>query len=332
MTHEEARELLLELAYGELTTDAASEVARHAAECAACGRELQRVTSTRALASALRDASAPRSGRDPLVEAARRAVAARPERRWFVRPAALSFGAAAAVILVVFGVTLQLTHPGAHRVGDGVTEAAPSPDLAAAPPARAPPSEAARPPAPAAPSPRPSPAPRPAPPPRAAAAPAPEAAAAPGPAAERGASAAPSLAPAPAATGSVAESRRQPGPARPPAPSAARERASADAEPSAGGGGAAPDLVAEVERRRAAGDLHEERRRLHCGDAVVERIALVARDGRIVQLTERAGSSTAEAWYDGAGALRASRASGEGAPALPRAAPTLDALASACAW
>jgi hypothetical protein len=142
MTHDRAHTLLLDLAYDELAPDEASEVSRHAAECSDCAAELERIGSARALAARLGEGPVQIGGRGALVEAARRAVASRPTRRWFTRPATLSFGAAAAVIAIVAGVTLKLTSDDLRPAGEETgapSSASPAPawqrDVAAPPPA-----------------------------------------------------------------------------------------------------------------------------------------------------------------------------------------------------
>ncbi|HZZ85164.1 MAG TPA: hypothetical protein VFE30_11555 [Anaeromyxobacteraceae bacterium] len=278
MTHEQAQELLLDLAYRELEPATAAEVARHAGECATCGPQLQRLTSTRALASALRESAPPRSNRDQLVEAARRAVRARPERRWFARPATLSFGAAAAVALVAFGVTLQLTRPGAHRASDEESAAvsraaapaleprsesaapapASSPDLPEAPPALqtapAAPAPRARPPRPLAPAVEPPRATAAAEPPTAMAAPSSSAAA---PEARREASAGPSAAAALPAMPLVDAQRSNAAPTR--VRGAAKARASAEDTTSRSGPRAGANLP-ETASFTAAGFLYRARK------------------------------------------------------------------------
>ncbi|MEY2669467.1 MAG: hypothetical protein RJA59_2105, partial [Pseudomonadota bacterium] len=130
MTHEEMREKLLELAYGELGPAERLEVERHVAGCAACAGELAAIGKTRVAASLLSD-PAPAGGREELVEAARKAVArpvplARPRR---ARPVA--WMAAAAVVLAVGAVTLRVLDGGPRSEADAervvaVVPAAPS--------------------------------------------------------------------------------------------------------------------------------------------------------------------------------------------------------------
>lgn len=135
MTHDRAHALLLDLAYGELSPDEAREVSRHAAECSGCAAELERIGAVRARTAPLRDGpeQAGDQGRDALVEAARRAVAGRPTRRWFTRPATLSLGAAAAVMAIVAGVTLKLTGEDLHPAGEERGIAASAPPAAISP-------------------------------------------------------------------------------------------------------------------------------------------------------------------------------------------------------
>lgn len=117
MTHEEAREKLLDLAYGELGSAERMEVERHVSGCAGCTEELAAIARTRAAARLLPD-PAPTGGREELLRAARKAVArsgpsARPRRS---RPAA--WMAAAAVVLAVGAVTLRVLDAGPRRETD----------------------------------------------------------------------------------------------------------------------------------------------------------------------------------------------------------------------
>ncbi len=161
MTHEDVREKLLDLAYGELGPAERQQVERHVAGCAGCAVELEEILRTRAAASLLPD-PAPAGGREELVEAARKAVArpgpSAPARR--MRPAA--WMAAAAVVVAVGAVTLRVLDTSrpretdAERVVAVANEAVP-----VAPPARAVPSapSADRPPVASAAKPSPDPAP-----------------------------------------------------------------------------------------------------------------------------------------------------------------------------
>lgn len=348
MTHDQAHALLLDLAYGELSPEELEEVSRHAADCAACAEELERIGVVRTAAARLGDGPGPTRGREALVEAARRAVATRPTRHWFTRPAVLSASAAAAVLFIVAGVTLRLTGDGARRAGDS------GGDLAASAPAApaASPSDAARPPPPAAELAPRQPAPmvaaepaQPSAPRRSKAAPAPQVATAP-PAAsaardesDREPSPAAAAAPALAAAPSPAAPRALAAPEAAGSAVASAPSARAVARPRAGdvaAEAATPDqaagpgqLAEEIERRRAAGELTEVRRQLRCGDAPVERTALVEPGGRVVKVSERRGEALVEAWYDAGGRLL--RASGSGAPLPPRA-PTVAELETRCGW
>ena len=351
MTHEQAHALFLDLAYGELAPEELGEVSRHAAECSACAAELERISSARALVSDLGGGPRPSRAREELVEAARRAVAGRPTRRWFARPAALSFGAAAAVVAIVAGVTLQLARDGGRRGDEEFAVSSPEPSpatphgFAAAPPPPSPASpEVARPEA-AAPG-AAAPARRPTPPQRTTAA-APRTAPAPSapararregepPAAVAAAPAAPPrtmAAPPAAASREVApESAGEPMPAR----KAERRVAGATGESATADAGDASQIIREVERRAAVGELTEERRELRCGGALIQRVALVARGGRVVKLSERRGGELLEAWYDDGGHLRATRTAGANAghagASWPRSAPALEAVATSCTW
>ena len=136
MTHEEARELLLDLSYGELEPALRRQVEAHVSACTECEAELEALASTRAAARLLREPGPP-GGREELVEAARRAAARHSlaGRRSWARPAA--WMAAAAVVLVVGGVTMRLLDGGPRRGGD------PGPVVASAPAGRTEKAEAA---------------------------------------------------------------------------------------------------------------------------------------------------------------------------------------------
>jgi hypothetical protein len=103
MSHEEMRERLLDLAYGELPRREAREVEDHAAACEACGAELARIRGTRRLMAALPDEPAPPEGERILLAAAREAARRRRPRRlvprwaWTAAVAAASLVAVAAV-------------------------------------------------------------------------------------------------------------------------------------------------------------------------------------------------------------------------------------------
>ncbi len=80
MTHEELRERLLDLAYGELSPRDARKVEEHAASCEACRAELGRIRETRRLMSALPEEPAPAEGERILLAAARGAAGRRGAR------------------------------------------------------------------------------------------------------------------------------------------------------------------------------------------------------------------------------------------------------------
>ena len=121
-----------------------------------------------------------------------------------------------------------------------------------------------------------------------------------------------------------------------PSRKAERRVAGATDESATDAGDASRQVIADVQRRVASGELTEERRELRCGGAVVERVALVARGGRVVKLTERRDGELLEAWYDDAGHLRATRTAGANAghagASWPRSAPALEAVATSCTW
>jgi hypothetical protein len=103
MSHEELRDRLLDLAYGELSPREARELEDHAASCEACGAELARIRGTRRLMAALPEEPAPAEGERILLAAAREAAGRRAPRRlvprwaWTAAVAAASLAAVAAV-------------------------------------------------------------------------------------------------------------------------------------------------------------------------------------------------------------------------------------------
>ena len=138
MTHEDARERLLDLAYGELEPIERMQVEQHVSGCAGCAAELADLARTRAAAGLLADPDPP-GGRAELVEAARRAVAGQvPSRRvrW-ARP--VGWMAVAATILAVGGVTMRWLDGSPRRENrtdlaiDGAPASAPAPAQAPAP-------------------------------------------------------------------------------------------------------------------------------------------------------------------------------------------------------
>jgi beta-lactamase class D len=137
MTHGQARELLLDLAYGEVGEDERRALEEHLAGCAECAAELAGILSTREAAARLPDPGLP-GGRDGILEAARRAVAApgRTRRPRWSRPAA--WVAAAATVVVVGGLTLKWLGEAPRRQVEteevvAVLPAAPVPGPAPAP-------------------------------------------------------------------------------------------------------------------------------------------------------------------------------------------------------
>ena len=139
MTHDEARERLIDLAYGELDPAGRAAVEEHVTGCAGCSAELAAISRTREAAAGLPDAGLP-GGRAELVEAARRAVATpvRPRRTLWARPAA--WMATAAVVLAVGGVTLRWLDesPRPEPATPPAREARPEAPVAAAPAAPSP--------------------------------------------------------------------------------------------------------------------------------------------------------------------------------------------------
>ncbi|MFT3913760.1 MAG: zf-HC2 domain-containing protein [Anaeromyxobacteraceae bacterium] len=100
------RDLLLDLAYGELSDADARRVRAHVAGCASCRAELARMQGTRQLMGALPEVPAPERGERVLLAAAReaagRARAPRGLPRWLVPAVAL-----AATVTVVTAVSLR---------------------------------------------------------------------------------------------------------------------------------------------------------------------------------------------------------------------------------
>jgi beta-lactamase class D len=138
MTHEEARELLLDLAYGELETGDRRKLEEHVAGCAECEAELAGILRTRAAAGRLPDPVVP-GRRAELVEAARLAVAkpvAQRRSRW---SRATPWIAAAATVAVVGGVTLRWLGETPRKAAseDRVVAIAPAAPAPAERPARA---------------------------------------------------------------------------------------------------------------------------------------------------------------------------------------------------
>ncbi len=310
MTHERAQPLLLDMVYGELTPEEAREVERHAGECAACATELAGLREARRLAARLADEPARDRGRDEILAAARRAAAAPAARLW-TRARIYAVAASMGVVAVVAGVTLRLA------VGGGPGRSQPS---------------GAEPPMPGAIS-------------REAGSREPDGtvASAPAPARERPVMAAPLVAaapsPAPPAKATVREKSAEASSSLEAAASLPQQEAMARQGPSAAARSAAayavagprdePDpVVAGVERRIAAGEMEERASRLSCGGVTVERTVWL--DGeRVAKLAVREGGrDVGEAWYDGAGRLRAVRPGGAGAVAI-RSSPGLAGGAAA---
>jgi hypothetical protein len=75
MTHAEAQELLLDLAYGELPNDRALEAERHLETCADCSRERAQLAATRRSVAPLTEQEEPPPGFDDRILAAARAEA-----------------------------------------------------------------------------------------------------------------------------------------------------------------------------------------------------------------------------------------------------------------
>jgi hypothetical protein len=109
MTHLDAREKLLDLAYGELSRREAAEVEAHLAGCAECRAERDRIAATRAAMRRLEPEVPPAAGERILLAAARQAADRQRERsgvmvpRWVWR---VSF--TTVLVAVVGAVTLQI--------------------------------------------------------------------------------------------------------------------------------------------------------------------------------------------------------------------------------
>lgn len=117
MMHERARDLLLELSYGELAPAEAREVEHHLTQCGECAEEWRRLGATRGALARLDDAPRDDGRRDAILDAARAALPAtipaappkdsggrarrRARPRWAV-------AAMLAVATIVAGVTLKL--------------------------------------------------------------------------------------------------------------------------------------------------------------------------------------------------------------------------------
>jgi beta-lactamase class D len=143
MTHEEARDSLLDLAYGELEIEDRRKLEAHVAGCAECEAELAAIARTREAAGRLPDPVLP-GRRAELVEAARLAVAkhSAPRQSRWSRPA--PWIAAAAMVVVVGGVTLRWLGetPRQEASADRVVATAPAAPAEAEKPARAEPAPA----------------------------------------------------------------------------------------------------------------------------------------------------------------------------------------------
>lgn len=277
MTLHEERDLLLDLAYGELSEADARRVRDHVAGCEACRAELDQLLGTRRLVSALPVLEAPPRGEQALLAAARaQAARARPRPRaprWLVPAVAL-----AATITAVTVVTLEV---GEEALAPVARREAPPPQAPAAAPGAA-----AEPEAPPATAPAPQPAerqayaeaPPPSPPLRAApqrrkAAPAPEAAPAPAPAPER--EVADADAPAPEVMAEAPAAAPPPAAAAPAPRAAARadERALSAPEAAAGAASPAPEV-------RTFADCPGELRR-EIGRDGAGRVVRFAREGLV---------------------------------------------------
>jgi hypothetical protein len=149
MTHDELRDRLLDLAYGELSPRDAREVEAHAASCEACRAELARIRGTRQAMSALPVEPAPARGEGILLAAAREAAGRRtrarsPIPRWLWRGALVAVPVAA-VVAVSFRLVVLAPRERAERdalAGEvdaviRIAPSAPAPQASSPPPAKA---------------------------------------------------------------------------------------------------------------------------------------------------------------------------------------------------
>lgn len=133
MTHETAREKLLDLAYGELTGREARRVEAHLHECEACRAELAAIRETRGLMSALGEAPAPERGEAELLAAARAAAEGRRRPRLLALPPWFLGASASAVALFVVGaISYRLLALGPARRADQEALLGRGPDAAVA--------------------------------------------------------------------------------------------------------------------------------------------------------------------------------------------------------
>jgi len=154
MTHEELRDRLLDLAYGELAPREARAVEEHAAMCEACGAELARIRGTRRMMSALPQEAAPEGSARILLAAAREAVRGRERRRgvprwlWATPVVAASLAAVVAVSLRLGAVAPSRRDDPNALVGPSPYAQAPAAPAPVAEPPAAPPQSGAIAPAP----------------------------------------------------------------------------------------------------------------------------------------------------------------------------------------
>jgi len=137
MTHEAARELLLELAYGELPDREAAAVRAHVDVCEACGEEWARIARTRGAMRGLSPELPPERGERVLLAAARDAAERMGAGRRRSRSPLWRLAATAALVVAVGGVSWRLL---ARR--EAPPEAAPDLRARAAAPAGRPPAAA----------------------------------------------------------------------------------------------------------------------------------------------------------------------------------------------
>jgi hypothetical protein len=142
-THDNYREQLLDLAYGELGRREARALRAHLEACPACRAELERIGATRGAMAELRDEPAPDRGLPTLLAAAREAARERAHRPllppWLWGASVAAVGLAAVAI-----VSFELSGPiPAGRTGEvDLVAHAPAPEVPGAPAAVAEPAAA----------------------------------------------------------------------------------------------------------------------------------------------------------------------------------------------
>ncbi|HVP66505.1 MAG TPA: zf-HC2 domain-containing protein [Anaeromyxobacteraceae bacterium] len=129
MTHEEARELLVDLAYGELAEAAAAEVRAHIGACEACREEWSRIGLTLSAVRRVPRDVPPEHGEAALFAAAQEAAERMARSRLRRRSLTVRLAATAAAALAVGGLSFRLL---ARREASGGLPQAAVSDLAPA--------------------------------------------------------------------------------------------------------------------------------------------------------------------------------------------------------